>query len=208
MPMPPGENLIARVSVPGAFGVEIEDCGQAVPTHPDEDVWVASSSPARRREFALGRFCARAALIQMGAGDVVIAPGPDGAPVWPAGIVGSITHTAGYAAAIVGSRSDFLGIGVDAERIGGVTEHLFPKLFDSQERALLATLDEEKRCLVSTIFFSAKEAYFKAWRPVNGKPLSFQDIHVVWEGERFHANQDQGLVAISGGLVVTSVLLR
>lgn len=206
--MPPAESLIARVCAPGAFGVEIEDCGQAIPTHPDEDILVASSIPARRREFALGRSCARAALMQMGAGEAVIARGPDGAPVWPPGIVGSITHTAGYAAAIAGRRSDFLGIGVDAERIGGVTEHLYPKLFDPQERALLATLDGERRCLASTILFSAKEAYFKAWRPVNGKPLSFQGIHVVWEGERFHANQDQGLMAVSGGLVVTSVLLR
>jgi len=168
---------------------------------------MAGSIPARRREFAWGRFCARAALMQMGIGETAIARGPDGAPIWPAGIVGSITHTVGYAAAIVGSRSDFLGIGVDAERIGGVTEHLYPKLFDSQERALLATLDEERRRLISTIFFSAKEAYFKAWWPANGKPLSFQNIHVVLEGDGFRANQDQGQVAISDGLVVTAVAL-
>ena len=205
--MPPAVNLIARVSVPGAFGAEIEDCGQAVPAHPDEDAWVASSNAARRREFALGRFCARAALTQMGIGEAVIARGPDGAPVWPPGIVGSITHTAGYAAAIVGSQSHFLGIGVDAERIGGVTEPLYPKLFGPEERALLAALDEERRCLVSTILFSAKEAYFKAWRPVNGKPLSFQNIHVVLEGDGFRANQDQGLVAVWDGLVATAVAL-
>jgi 4'-phosphopantetheinyl transferase EntD len=199
--------LIARVSSPGAFGAEIEDFGQAVPTRPDEDAWVAGSISARRREFALGRFCARAALMRMGIGEAIIARGPDGAPVWPPGVAGSITHTTGYAAAIVGSRSDFLGIGVDAERIGGVTEHLYPKLFGPRERALLANLEKEERSLVSTILFSAKEAYFKAWRPVNGRPLSFPDIHVIWEGERFHANHDQGLVAVSGGLVVTSVLL-
>jgi hypothetical protein len=42
---------------------------------------------------------------------------------------------------------------------------------------------------------------------VNGKPLSFQNIHVVLEGDGFRANQDQGRVVISDGLVVTAVAL-
>jgi 4'-phosphopantetheinyl transferase EntD len=199
--------LIAQASAPGIFGAEVEDLGQILPTCLEEDIYVANSVATRRREFALGRFCARAALARMGKRDAAMARGPDGAPVWPVSVVGSITHTKGYAAAIVGGSDHFAGMGVDAERIGGVTEQLYPKLFDCEERAILAAMDEGRRRLVSTIFFSAKEAYFKAWRPLNGKPLSFRTIHIALDGDRFHANENQGHVAVADGLVLTAIVL-
>ena len=205
--MRPASGLIAQVSVPGLFGMEVDDLGQTLPSHPEEEVYVADSMATRQREFLLGRFCARAALALMGKKHVAIARGASGAPVWPAGIVGSITHTQGYAAAIVGDSAYFAGMGVDAERVGGVTPLLYPKLFDCQERAALAAMDQDRQALVSTILFSAKESYFKAWSPLNGKPLSFPNIHIALDGERFRANENHGHVAFADGLVVTALAL-
>ena len=92
---------------------------------------MANAAQKRRRDFALGRACARAALSALGRGDAVIGRDDNGAPQWPAGVLGSITHTKGYAAALVAETHDAGGVGVDAERVGGVTQDLWPRLFDA-----------------------------------------------------------------------------
>ncbi|HEX2760306.1 MAG TPA: hypothetical protein VHM27_07320, partial [Rhizomicrobium sp.] len=112
---------LTAILAPGLFGAEIEDRGQPVLLPPPENALVEKAAPKRRREFALGRACARAALEKLGHGGAVIGRGSNGAPLWPQGITGSITHTRDYAAAVVGEARHFSGIGVDAERVGGVT---------------------------------------------------------------------------------------
>src|SRR5688500_10573337 len=65
------------------------------PLFPEEEKAVAGALERRRREFALGRMHARRALGSLGYPDVCIGVRHDRAPLWPAGIVGSITHTQG-----------------------------------------------------------------------------------------------------------------
>ena len=193
------------------MGAQIEDEGQPVPLHPGEALMVADCGDKRRRDFTLGRFCAHAALMQLGAAEGAIARGAGGAPLWPAAFTGSITHTVGYAAALVARKDSFLSVGVDAERVGGVTDHLFLRLFNTAERAVLAAQAEDRRKLLATILFSAKEAGIKAWSPMTGKVLSFQDIHVELGEGGFRAmsgaGELQGCFAVGGGLVLTSAFL-
>lgn len=201
--------LIAHVLLPGCFGVDVEDVGQDVPLRPLEAVHVAGAAPRRQRDFALGRFCAHAALVQMGRDEAAISIGAAGAPVWPAGIAGSITHTGGYAAALVAPQGRFQAIGIDAERIGGVTEALMPRLFSAAEQEWLMALDAQKRAAALTVFFSAKESFYKAFG--EGR-LSFRDIHIEMQGEdRFIARHPdrivQGHVAVQGDLAVTAVIV-
>jgi len=174
---------ISRLLVPGLFGAEIWDEGLPVAVHPDEEIHVARSAEKRRRDFALGRACARAALAELGHGDAVIAKSEDGAPLWPPGVAGSITHTAGYAAALVGEQHNFAGIGIDAEQVGGVTPDLWPRLFTTAEQdRLRAELDP---LLAATLFFSAKEASYKAWALKS--VLAFQEIEVSLTADGFSA---------------------
>jgi 4'-phosphopantetheinyl transferase EntD len=173
--------LVSRLLVPGLCGAEIWDKGQSVVIHPDEEIHVAQSAPKRRRDFALGRACARAALAGLGHGEAVIAKGDDGAPLWPSGIAGSITHTDGYAAALVGNR--FAGIGIDAERVGGVTPDLWPRLFTSAEQERLRAEADPLRA--ATLLFSAKEASYKAWA-LKGA-LAFREIDVTLDEGGFVA---------------------
>jgi phosphopantetheine--protein transferase-like protein len=138
----------------------------------------------------------------------VIPIGTAGAPVWPAGIAGSITHTRGYAAALVAPQDRFHAVGIDAERIGGVTEALLPRLFGAAEQEWLMALNAEKRAVAMTVFFSAKEAFYKAFGAQ--ARLSFLDIHVAMRGDGFtvrHADRlAQGRLAVQGDLVVTAVM--
>ena len=68
---------------------------------PAEAAIVARAVERRKDEFATIRRCARTALAELGVPAGPILPGVRGAPVWPAGIVGSMTHCVGYRAAAV-----------------------------------------------------------------------------------------------------------
>jgi 4'-phosphopantetheinyl transferase EntD len=201
--------LVARVLVPGIFGAEMEDAGQPLAPHAEEEIFVARAAPKRRRDFVLGRACARAALAGLGHGGAVIGQGEGGAPLWPAGIVGSITHTSGYAAALAAEARLFSGIGVDAERVGGVTQDLWPRLFDAAERDHLMGLGEESRAVMATLFFSAKETAYKAWRMTGA--LAFRDIRIAPDADGFIAAQSgrtlRGRYAVEGDLILTAAWL-
>lgn len=177
--------LVSRLLVPGLFGAEIWDEGQAVIIHPEEEIHVARSAEKRRRDFALGRACARAALAGLGHGEAAIGKGENGAPLWPPGITGSITHTQGYAAALVGESGRFAGIGIDAERAGGVTGDLWPRLLSLSEQQWLETYADP--LLAATLLFSAKEACYKAWGLKEALP--FREIEVALEDGGFVATR-------------------
>ena len=187
--------------MPGVFGSEVEDHHQPIALHPREAAMVAAAGEKRRRDFALGRFCAHAALTQLGRPQNVIGSGRDGAPLWPLGICGSITHTTGYAASLVAGRECFAGVGVDAEHVGGVTEKLWPRLFNESERAMLK--EREDHAVAATILFSAKEACFKAHGPVSFTAI---DVELSDGGflARSKAGELRGLFAVRGSLVLTA----
>ncbi len=147
---------------------------------PTEESAIANSVEERRREFMTVRHCARCALHNLGAPVVALAPGPDRAPQWPDGVVGSMTHCIGYGAAAVGWRSDELtSIGIDAE-----PNEPLPK----NVRSLASTADEWRMLLGLTsscpdlawdrLLFSAKEAVFKAWWPLTHTWLDFHQAKV------------------------------
>jgi 4'-phosphopantetheinyl transferase EntD len=198
--------LVDRILAPGICGAEMEDAGLLVTLHPDEEVFVAKAAAKRRRDFALGRCCGRAALAQLGQPGAAIGIGEGGAPLWPAGIVGSITHTAGYAAALVADARRFGGIGVDAERVGGVTQDLWPRLFDTVEHDFLTGLENESRAVIATLLFSAKESAYKAWRMKGA--LAFRDIRITPEADGFTAAKMgevlRGRYAVAGALMLTA----
>src|SRR5690349_19867240 len=83
---------------------------------------VAKAVTKRRREFATVRHCARQALAELGIQPVALLNGERGAPKWPAGVVGSMTHCAGYRAAAVALDTVIHTIGIDAEPHGPLPE--------------------------------------------------------------------------------------
>lgn len=197
--------MIALLLPPGAFGVEMRDTGQDIPLHPEEAALVMGAVEKRRREFALGRACARAALAAMGVEAAAIGRDPRGAPLWPTGVVGSITHTEGYTCALVGAAARFSAMGVDAERVGGVGDELLPRLFDDAERARLMAMDDAQRRIAATLGFSAKEACFKAWG------VTFRELHIEWGDGVFRAEcargAGEGRFVVRDGLALTAIAL-
>lgn len=146
------------------------------PLHPSEADVVARAVPVRVKEFTLGRTCARRALARFGHAEAPIPRGTHGAPIWPDGMAGSITHTRAFFAAAVASRAQYRSLGIDAEEIGRVAPELWPTLFQPDERARLQRLPPDQRELESTLRFSAREAFYKAQSPVSGAWVDFLDV--------------------------------
>ncbi|WP_316214626.1 4'-phosphopantetheinyl transferase [Bradyrhizobium sp. SZCCHNR2035] len=193
--------------------VSIVDDGQDVPLDPREAHCVQNAAPPRKRDFALGRRCARRALEFLGHHDAFIDSNPDRSPRWPPGLIGSITHTSGYAAAVAANETHCRAIGIDAERTGRIAPALWNSLFDSSEMEFLRSSPYAQQDALATLMFSAKEAYYKAAYPVTRRWLNFHDVHVSISGTRFAAFEktSSGLTAADGryvidcGLVLTVV---
>lgn len=158
------------------------------PLFPTEAASVARAVEKRRWEFQAGRHCARRALAELGGPETAIAAGADRAPVWPDGFVGSITHTGaaqqGYAAAVVARTSDVRALGLDAELARPLDAELQTRVLTPTEQAFVSTLESGQRGLVATLFFSAKEAFYKCQYPVTQRFLGFHEVEVEFELER------------------------
>jgi 4'-phosphopantetheinyl transferase EntD len=138
---------------------------------------VAGAVAERRREFGTVRYCARRALRQIGVPAVPILPDGDRAPRWPAGVVGSMTHCAGYRAAAVARSGELCGLGIDAEPHAALPDAALDLVLREDERArLLASADAYPELHWDRILFCAKEAVYKAWFPLTRRWLDFGDV--------------------------------
>ncbi|MFJ3514628.1 MULTISPECIES: 4'-phosphopantetheinyl transferase [unclassified Streptomyces] len=156
-----------------------DDAAPAV-LFPAEAALMAGRRERRRRQFATARACARRCLSELGRRPVALLPGPGGAPQWPSGVVGSITHCEGYRAAVAAPASSVAALGIDAEPAGPLPPGVLGLIACGAERAHLAGLAAADASLPwERIFFSAKEAVYKAWYPATGIWLGFRDASVA-----------------------------
>ena len=139
-------------------------------------------SPKRLADFSTGRYCAIKALEQLGIQDAIIPIGEDRAPIWPEGIVGSISHCDSLVGAIVAKSSDHISLGLDIEEIGRVTPDLWDLVFTENEKNYLFRLSDEDILVQSTAIFSIKEAFYKFQHPLTKTYLDFLEVEVALPG--------------------------
>lgn len=152
---------------------------------PEEERVIANSVEKRRVEFATARACARDALAQLGLPPAAVVPGPKGAPQWPEGVVGSITHCDGYCACTLAHAGDLLSVGIDAEPDRGLPPRLLDDIALPSEREWIRTMAASQRQVSwDRLLFSIKEAIYKAWFPLTGRWLGFEDATVTVDPER------------------------
>ena len=153
---------------------------------PEEREHIASAVAKRRVEFAAVRRCARRALQELGYPPVPILPGEQREPRWPEGVVGSMTHCAGYCAAAVARSGEVSALGIDAEVHAPLPEGVLDLISIESERALLAELTDRVPGAVhwDRVLFSAKESVYKAWFPLTRRWLGFEqaDIELRLDG--------------------------
>ncbi|MFJ5303653.1 4'-phosphopantetheinyl transferase [Streptomyces sp. NPDC088350] len=152
---------------------------QDAPLYPEEEARVARAVPKRRREFTAVRACARRAMEKLGVPPRPILPGAHGAPTWPTGVIGSMTHCDGYCAAALARSADLASLGIDAEPHAPLPDGVLPSVSLPAEQERLARLTAERPAVHwDRLLFSAKESVYKAWFPLTGKWLDFSEADI------------------------------
>ncbi|QCX75035.1 4'-phosphopantetheinyl transferase Npt [Streptomyces sp. YIM 121038] len=201
-----------------------EDPADAV-LYPEEAVHVAKAVDKRRREFTTARHCARTALARIGVPPGPIPRGEKGEPIWPDGVVGTMTHCAGYRAAVVAEAAAVTSLGIDAEPAERLSDPgVLDLVSDEAERAALAALAAEQPSVPwDRLLFSAKESVYKTWFPLARRWLGFEDAHltiradgtfsakILIEGPLVAGSELTGLDGLwtmRDGVIATAIVLR
>jgi len=156
--------MMQRVACPHGTLVIGSDAGAV---HAGEREHVATLAPIRRREFAAGRSALRTALGQ----EVAILPDDRGAPVLPAGWVGSITHKGELAAALV-ARDDGARVGVDLEVAVASRMPIERRILGAREQVAIYGAR-------ITLAFAIKEAIYKAIDPFVRRYVGFTEVELA-----------------------------
>jgi 4'-phosphopantetheinyl transferase EntD len=172
--------VIEELLPPEAAAEETYGDAPATTLFPEEEALLARAVDKRRREFTTVRACARAALTRLDVAPAPILPGEGRAPIWPTGIVGSMTHCDGYRASAVARARDLLTIGIDAEPNGPLPDGVLEAVSRPEERTWLTDLlAAEPDVRWDRLLFSAKESVYKAWFPLTRRWLGFEDASVT-----------------------------
>ena len=151
---------------------------------PEELQYVADAVEKRRREFSYGRLCARRVLARCGIAGVPLLVGADRAPIWPTGIVGSITHTHGFCGVAVARQGHIQGLGLDAEPSEPLPADLWPLILVAGEIERLSRFPEAEQGLLARLIFSAKESVYKCRQALGSAWLEFHDIEILVDRDR------------------------
>jgi 4'-phosphopantetheinyl transferase EntD len=174
--------VIGPLFPPGVVTVVADETMADEPLHPEEARLAEHMSETRRGEFALGRACARRALAQLGiSGPVLRDEGR--APIWPEGVVGSLTHCDDFCAAAVALRGEVLAIGIDAEPDTPLRDRVGARVCTAAEREHLAGLPGLEPARWEKLVFSAKESFYKAYFSLARSFLGFHDVEVRLDAE-------------------------
>ena len=200
-----------------AVAVVEEETGNLGVEHlyPEEAELVVNAVDKRKHEFIAGRIAARRGLKQFALDDFPILKGKHGEPLWPQGLVGSITHTADFRCCAVSSNEDLLSVGIDAEVIQTPDKELLQLIALPDEIAWLKRQATAEQTELFTLLFSAKEAFYKCQYPLTGRWLEFHDVSIdvvtkaaVMPGLLSVSVKDTGLNEIANGSKMVGRYIR
>lgn len=185
------QGALISALLPGAVvGAELRGDPPVLQPLPAEEPLIAKSVEKRRTEFITVRHCARQALTELGVPPAPILKGDKGEPLWPDGVVGSITHTEGYRGAAVARAEQVRSVGIDAEPHDVLPKGVLSAISLPVERAELGDLPGDLHW--DRILFCAKEATYKAWYPLTHRWLGFEDAHITFEIRRYDGGAAAG----------------
>lgn len=156
-----------RALLPAGAGVGARAPGTAPPPWPGESP--GRATPCRLAEFAAGRAAARAALADAGLLPAAIPMRADRSPAFPAGVAGSIAHTAALALAAVLPGGGAIGIDLEPDE----------PLPDDIAAEILTPAEARHLRPAARAVFVAKEAAFKAQFARNGGIFGFETLEIT-----------------------------
>lgn len=160
---------------------------------------IPNAKSARKIEFAAGRFAARMAMTAMGLPAQPVLCGSDRAPIWPKGMVGSLTHSSNCCAVALTQASQFRAVGLDVEHDDPLSDADQAEVLTRFEKNWLLARPKSERGVLAKVIFSAKESVYKAQYPLTKQVIGFDAVDVALDtgNGRFAArfSQDVGAIA-------------
>ncbi|WP_195880822.1 4'-phosphopantetheinyl transferase family protein [Methylomonas albis] len=145
--------------------------------HPEELPLINGASVKRIGEFCAGRYCAHQVLEQLGFSHVPVLKNEHGAPVWPKGIVGSISHSSEMSIAVAARSEDIQALGVDIQYYDRpFPDQTFATLFRHQEIRSILSAQRGLADRFAYSIFASKESVIKCIYNAFGYWLDFTDI--------------------------------
>ncbi len=177
----PGGVSVAMLDLDGV--AEIDDrVGNRAGLDCENELVRATSQ--RRREYSAGRVCARRALGYFGHEQAPLPRDADRVPIWPHGIVGSLSHCTDLCVAAVARAQVFHGIGIDVECAGELGCDLNDMICTNDEMAFARVTPAPRASGWSKVIFSAKESVYKCLYPAHRIPFDFLDVRLSIDPER------------------------
>ena len=133
---------------------------------------VDNATAKRRHEFVETRLLSHEALPRIGR-DGPILRGRAGEPLWPSGIVGSLSHCSSLCVAVAVSSESCRALGVDVDDSDELSNTVMKFVFSSEELNLLQLASPVERKAA----FCAKEAVSKALSAL-GETVDFRKVLV------------------------------
>ncbi len=140
-----------------------------------------SAHPKRIKEFIGGRHCVFKAAKNLGFKIKSLPMDDKGAPIWPNEIVGSISHTKGFAIAAVALKKNYKSIGIDTEVIINETKFsvIEKNILTNFDKQFISTKNYPSKNEIYTLIFSAKEALFKLINPLAHTYFGFNEANMI-----------------------------
>ncbi|MEV0675148.1 4'-phosphopantetheinyl transferase superfamily protein [Actinosynnema sp. NPDC050436] len=189
--------LLSVITPPGVAAAELFEDPPGLFCHPAELAQVERAVAKRRNEYISVRHCARVALSALGHESAVILKDADGAPVWPQGAVGSLTHCAGYRGAVAAPAGLVRGMGIDAEPNVPLPDDVLPAVSLPPERAFIAGATVSG-VHWDKLLFSAKESIFKTWFPLTRRWLGFDQAEISFTAEAADRGTFDATILVDG----------
>jgi len=161
----------------GAAAIQLGD--PVTSLFPEEQATILKATMKRRNEFIAGRHCARLAMLRIGHPAVVLPSGLDRMPIWPAALVGSITHGAECCAAVVAIKHQVCAIGIDMEALDAVSEELASIILRLDETAQYEQRLRPDGADWLTLIFCLKEAAYKVFYAMFRQIIDFHEMRIV-----------------------------
>lgn len=176
--------MIQDILPPGVVAEEATRDLPDAPLYPAEAELVKNAVDKRRDEFTTVRACARRALARLGLPPGPVLPDRHGAPRWPDGVIGSMTHCNGYRAVALARTSVVNTLGIDAETNGPLPEGVLESIAIREERDLIKRCSRtEPEIHWDRLLFSMKEAIYKSWYPLTGQRPDFGDAVISFSAD-------------------------
>ena len=171
--------LLEGIFDPSVSVAEADLLGDVSKLYPEERTAIANAVKSRQQEFTAGRICARQAMDHLGLPGMAIPVGSDRAPIWPAGIAGSISHSTTRCVAAIGRHSDGIkALGLDLEEATPLDDTYAQEICTPRERQWLNRQQWGIRGRLVKAIFSAKECTYKCQYGLTRTMFGFEAIRI------------------------------